>query len=51
MLLPKAMPTDEKMKKNEPNSQTKSVLWLVSEGMHELRGISPYGDLGGYLGP
>jgi hypothetical protein len=38
------------MKKNEPNSQTISVFWLVAEVIHELRGISPFGDLGGTLG-
>ena len=37
----------EKTKKNEPNSQNRSVLWLVGEAIHETRGISPYGDLGG----
>ena len=40
----------EKMKKNEPNSQTNSVFWLVAVGIHNLRGISPYGDHGGTLG-
>ena len=38
------------MKKNEPNSQTNSVFWLVAVGIHNLRGISPYGDHGGTLG-
>ena len=35
--------------KNEPNSQTKSVFWLVAVGIHETMGISPYGDHGGTL--
>ena len=38
------------MKKNEPNSQTKSVFWLVAEEIDKHRGMSPYGDLGGSLG-
>ena len=38
------------MKKNETNSKTKSVFWLVAMGIHKLRGISPYGDHGGTLG-
>ena len=37
------------MNRNEQNSQTKSVFWLVAEKIHKLRGISP-GDLGGTLG-
>ena len=41
----------EKINKNEPNSQTNSVFWLVAVGIHNPRGISPYGDLGGYFGP
>ena len=40
----------EKINKNEPNSQTNSVFWLVAVGIHNPRGISPYGDLGGTLG-
>ena len=32
------------MKKNEPNSPTKFVFWLVAEEIPKLRGISPYGD-------
>ena len=40
----------EKMKKNEPNSQMIPVFWLVTEAIHEVRGISPYGDLWGTLG-
>ena len=36
----------EKINKNEPNSQTNSVFWLVAVGIHNPRGISPYGDLG-----
>ena len=34
------------MKKKESNLQTKSVFWSVAEKIHELRGISPYGDHG-----
>ena len=37
----------EKMKKNEPNLQTRSVFWFVGEAIHEIRGISQYGDLEG----
>ena len=36
--------------KNVPNSQKNSVFWLVAVGIHNLRGISPYGDHGGTLG-
>ena len=39
----------KKMNRNERNSQTNSVFWLVAEKIHKLRGISP-GDLGGTLG-
>ena len=46
----KNRPNVRKLKKNEPNSQTISLFWLVAEAIHELRGISPYGDLGGTLG-
>ena len=35
----------KKIKLNEPNSQKLSVFWLVTEAIHEIRGISPYGDL------
>ena len=35
--------------KNEPNSQVIPVFWLVTEAMHEVRGISPYGDRWGFL--
>jgi hypothetical protein len=38
------------MKKNEPNLQTRSVFWLVGKAIHEIRGKSQYGDLGGSLG-
>ena len=38
------------MKKNERNLQTRSVFWFVGEAIHEIRGISQYGDLGGSLG-
>ena len=31
----------KKMNRNEQNSQTKSVFWLVAEKIHKLRGISP----------
>ena len=31
------------MKKNESNSPTKFVFWLVAEEIPKLRGISPYG--------
>ena len=37
----------EKTKKKEPNSQNRSVLWLAGDAIHEIRGLSPYGDLGG----
>ena len=37
----------EKTKKKEPNSQNRSVLWLVCDAIHEIRGLSPCGDLGG----
>jgi hypothetical protein len=37
------------MKKKEPNRQTKSVYWLVTKAIHELRGVSPYGDHRGTL--
>ena len=40
----------EKMKKNKPNLQTRSVFWFVGEAIHKIRGISQYGDLGGSLG-
>ena len=39
----------EKINKNEPNSQTNSVFWLVAVGIHNLRGICPYGEHGGTL--
>ena len=33
------------MKKNEPNSQIRSVLWLITEEIHKIRGTTPYGEL------
>ena len=38
------------MNRNEQNSQTKSVFWLVAEKIHKLRGISP-GVPWGYFRP
>ena len=38
------------MNRNERNSQTKSVFWLVAEKIHKLRGISP-GVPWGYFRP
>ena len=40
----------EKVKINVPNLQTRSVFWMVVESIHDIRGISPYGDLGGTFG-
>ena len=40
----------KKMNRNEQNSQTKSVFWLVAEKIHKLRGISP-GVPWGYFRP
>ena len=40
----------EKVKRNVPNLQTRSVFWMVVESIHDIRGISPYGDLGGTFG-
>ena len=37
------------MSRNEQNSQTKSVFWLVAEKIHKL-GVSVQGYLGGTLG-
>ena len=37
------------MNRNEQNSQTKSVFWLVAEKIHKL-GVSVQGYLGGTLG-
>ena len=39
----------KKMNRNEQNSQTKSVFWLVAEKIHKL-GVSVQGYLGGTLG-
>ena len=39
------------MKKNEPNSQIRSVLWLITEEIHEIRGTTPYGELFDTLEP
>ena len=33
------------MKKNEPNSQIRSVLWLITEEIHKIRGTTTYGEL------
>ncbi len=38
------------MNRNERNSQTKSVFWLVAEKIHKLWGISP-GVPWGYFRP
>ena len=34
------------MKKKELNLQTRYVLWLFGEIIHQIRGWGPYGDLG-----
>ena len=35
----------EKMKNDEPNSQTSYFFWLITKEITENRGISPYRDL------
>ena len=37
--------TMEENEKNEPNSQIRSVLWLITEEIHKIRGTTPYGEL------
>ena len=46
---PKNTSNVRKWKKNEPNSQVIPVFWFVTEAIHEVRGISPYGDRWGFL--
>ena len=33
------------MKRNEPNSQIRSVLWLITEKIHKIRGTTPNEEL------
>ena len=40
----------EKINKNEPNSQTNSVFWLVAVGIHNLRGYQSIWGPWGYFG-
>ena len=45
---PKMGPRKQTMEENEkiePNSQIRSVLWLITEEIHKIRGTTPYGEL------
>ena len=36
--------TMEENEKNEPNSQIRSVLWLITEEIHKIRGTTSYAE-------